>query len=389
MPRGRWCGGCWRTRGWIRTCWGRRASRGSSSPATRAGPTSSRCSSSTPAAWIYGPAEERALRRRLEIENEARASEIAMLAERLRLEKEIDGLQRARGTQQQPDRPAALRSSYEIDPADLVQGKFLGAGSFGTVFEGTYQNHTRVAMKVVRIAGSSKNADRKRAEFVHEMAVWGSLPYHDNVLPLIGWCRKPVCMVTRLMEGTAAEYLERHAWDRRLTLDLLFQVAKGMNHLHSRPSPILHSDLKAANVLVDENGTAKVSDFGQSKVRRAATGGSVFMGGTPPFMAPEVWKGTRSRASDVYAFAMLAHELWSKGDLPFDDCGLGLHEFGERIAADPGFRPGRPDGCPEALWRLMGRCWAYEAAERPRFAEVADALKEMLDRQDSGFGSSA
>ncbi|KAI9028373.1 kinase-like domain-containing protein [Hyaloraphidium curvatum] len=60
-----------------------------------------------------------------------------------------------------------------------------------------------------------------------------------------------------------------------------------MNHLHSRPMPILHSDLKGANVLVDENGVAKVADFGLSKIRSGSTRQTMFVGGTPSYMAPE------------------------------------------------------------------------------------------------------
>ncbi|KAI9003020.1 hypothetical protein DFJ74DRAFT_775065 [Hyaloraphidium curvatum] len=82
----------------------------------------------------------------------------------------------------------SLRSSYEIAPSDIEQGKFLGAGGFGQVYEGTYQKHTRVALKMIGPGASPRQLEKRRADFEAEMLIWGQLPYHANVLPLIGWC---------------------------------------------------------------------------------------------------------------------------------------------------------------------------------------------------------
>ncbi|KAI9034149.1 kinase-like domain-containing protein [Hyaloraphidium curvatum] len=240
-------------------------------------------------------------------------------------------------------------------------------------------------MKLVKIDGSPKSLERKRAEFEQEMAVWAAIPYHDNVQPLIGWCKEPFCMVTRLMaNGTARDYLAKKGWHRPAILAVLFGVARGMNHLHSRPTPILHSDLKGANVLVDENGTAKVADFGLSKIRHGSTAGHTnFVGGN------SVWANRRGRASDVYAFGMMMWEFWSKGDMPLEDEmeeeGIMLLHLGELIKKDPDFRPKRPDLCPDQVWSLMQWCWAFDPAARPNFGEVADALKVIIDRTDVVF----
>ncbi|KAI9012189.1 kinase-like domain-containing protein [Hyaloraphidium curvatum] len=207
------------------------------------------------------------------------------------------------------------------------------------------------------------------------------------VQPLIGWCAEPFCMVTRFMpNGTALDYLRKQRWHRPTILAVLFDVARGMNHLYSRPTPILHSDLKGANVLVDENGTAKVADFGLSKVRSGSTRQTNFLGGTPPYMAPEVWANRRGRPSDVYAFGMMMWELWSEGDIPLEeemadeDIHSAMH-LGERIKEDKEseFRPKRPDPCPDSAWELMSRCWAFDAAARPTFREVADALRATIE----------
>ncbi|KAI9007845.1 hypothetical protein DFJ74DRAFT_375826 [Hyaloraphidium curvatum] len=188
---------------------------------------------------------------------------------------------------------ASSRSSYEIDGKHLEQGRYLGAGGCATVLEGTYQKHTKVALKMIR--GSNLTGDELEkviADVERERDVGSSFPYHVNVLPLMGWCREPLCLVTLLMAGgTAKRYLsglKPKAYEPRAVHQLLFQVALGMNHLHSLPTPILHLDLKGENVLVDENGIAKVSDFGLSKIRTtAALQSTAHGGGTPVYMAPE------------------------------------------------------------------------------------------------------
>ncbi|KAI9020308.1 kinase-like domain-containing protein [Hyaloraphidium curvatum] len=291
------------------------------------------------------------------------------------------------------------RSSHEIDSNHLEQGRFIAAGGFGTVFEATYQRHTKVALKVINgSTPTGKQLDKAVAELEREMDVWSRLPYHVNVLPLMGWCREPLCLVTLFMAGgTAKKYLsglKPKAYEARAVHQLLFQVARGMNHLHSLPTPILHLDLKAENILVDENGVAKVSDFGLAKIRTTASLRATNRGGgTPSYMAPETFKKpqpTPGTATDVYAFGMTMWELLSEGDIPLADeiheankflhgRGVDLDAFGARILGDPLFRPQRPDRCPDATWMLMQRCWQSDAAARPRFGDVADELKRILE----------
>ncbi|KAI9029116.1 kinase-like domain-containing protein, partial [Hyaloraphidium curvatum] len=226
------------------------------------------------------------------------------------------------------ERPSAT-SSYEIDPKHLQQGGFLGRGGFGMVMEGTYQKHTKVALKMINDGAglSGRQLQKAVAGLEQEMEVWSRLPYHANVLPLMGWCREPLCLVTLLMSGgTAKRYLgglRPTPWEPRAVHRLLFQVALGMHHLHSRPTPILHVDLKGDNILVDENGVAKVSDFGMSRIRATASLQSTKgQGGTPMYMAPELFVRPRPKPgtpTDVYAFGMTMWELLSEGDTPLLD----------------------------------------------------------------------
>ncbi|KAI9029121.1 hypothetical protein DFJ74DRAFT_657254 [Hyaloraphidium curvatum] len=110
-------------------------------------------------------------------------------------------------------------------------------------------------------------------------------------------------------------------------------------------------------------------------------------------MAPESFRKPRptpGTATDVYAFGMTMWELLSEGKTPLmqelldegmiiPGHGIDFEEFKPRIRSDPGFRPERPRGIPDATWALMQRCWAMDAAARPGFGEVADEMKRILD----------
>ncbi|KAI9020313.1 hypothetical protein DFJ74DRAFT_672827 [Hyaloraphidium curvatum] len=105
--------------------------------------------------------------------------------------------------------PAVNRTIYEIDPLHLRQGNYLGSGAFGIVVDGMYQKHTKVSLKLIK--GSDligRQLEEAVKELECEMEVWLRLPYHTNVLPLLGWCREPLCLVTLYMTGgTARKYL--------------------------------------------------------------------------------------------------------------------------------------------------------------------------------------
>ncbi|KAI9030620.1 kinase-like domain-containing protein [Hyaloraphidium curvatum] len=227
---------------------------------------------------------------------------------------------------------------------------------------------------MIGAGASPRQLEKRRADFEAEMLILGAASIPRQCSPL--------CMVTTFMpRGTAVQHLGKLSWNPLTIVKLLFEVALGMNHLHSRPTPILHSDLKGANVLVDENGTARVADFGLTKIRQGATAGTFFFGGTPAYIAPEVRRHTRSRASDVYSFGMMTWELFSMGEMPFEDDLLEIpaqavaQMFGERIKSEPDYRPTRPDGCPDGAWDVMTQCWAFDQAARPAFGAVADGLK--------------
>jgi serine/threonine-protein kinase TNNI3K len=201
-------------------------------------------------------------------------------------------------------------------------------------------------------------------------------------------------IVYPLMRGSLDAQLEDCALSGSEARRYGGQVASALRHMHQQR--VAHFDLKAANILVDHDGTAKLGDFGlavfvgsdDSKTLSGDLSASHLStlsanpGGTVPYMAPEVLDGKmgdriKPFKNDVYGFGILLWELHS-GNVPYTHLDLVPGENRSvtiHKAVKRGQRP-EPIG---AKWDadmvgLMRRCWAANAGARPSIAEVCSAL---------------
>jgi len=150
----------------------------------------------------------------------------------------------------------------------------------------------------------------------------------------------------------------------------------GIYYLHSCKPPVLHLDLKSANVLLDEYGQAKVCDFGLAHLKLGSAVLTQRMG-SPMWTAPEVLRGEeRDETADTYSYGMLLYEIMTRR-LPYHDHAPAQVMMGVITNLLP--RPELPPDCaeryPEALQLLMGRCWVREPKERPHFDAILDAVE--------------
>ena len=156
----------------------------------------------------------------------------------------------------------------EIHFADLRFGEKIGEGSFGEVFRGTLWGQ-EVAIKKLRIkgldaGGSSAGISR---EFRKEVKIMRTLR-HPNIVEFLGVCMEPpnLCLVTEfLSNGSLEDVLERMTqregkkFSLKRCISLAKDIARGLNWLHHKG--IIHRDLKSANILLDQNGKAKICEY--------------------------------------------------------------------------------------------------------------------------------
>ncbi|CAJ2635560.1 putative proline-rich receptor-like protein kinase PERK6 [Trifolium pratense] len=196
----------------------------------------------------------------------------------------------------------------------------LGQGGFGYVHKGTLPNGKEVAVKSLK-SGSGQG----EREFQAEIDIISRV-HHRHLVSLVGYC---VSGGQRMLvyEFVPNKTLEHHLhgkgvptmdWPTRMKIAL--GSAKGLAYLHEDCSPrIIHRDIKAANVLIDDSFEAKVADFGLAKLTTdTSTHVSTRVMGTFGYMAPEyASSGKLTEKSDVFSFGVMLLELLT-GKRPLD-----------------------------------------------------------------------
>ncbi|XP_050277879.1 rust resistance kinase Lr10-like [Quercus robur] len=195
----------------------------------------------------------------------------------------------------------------------------LGEGGYGCVYKGKLQSGHLVAIKML---GNKSKANGQ--EFINEVATIGRI-HHENVVQLIGYC------VEGLKRALIYEFMPNSSLDKYIfsqegniplsiekTYNISLGVARGIEYLHQGcDMQILHFDIKPHNILLDENFTPKVSDFGLAKLYPIDDSivSLTAARGTLGYIAPELFYkniGGVSYKADVYSFGMLLLETVSR-----------------------------------------------------------------------------
>lgn len=280
---------------------------------------------------------------------------------------------------------------------DLLEfGEKLGKGSTGRLFKGRYLSQD-VAIKIMEIdhcgsSGSDSDTQRsspasERLQIFKQEVLIMRLVRHKNVVQFIGACSKwpKLCIVTELMAGGSVRDLldnRRGGLDIASAIKVLRDAARGMDFLHKRG--IVHRDMKAANLLIDEHDVVKVCDFGVARLKPTinssekdsfiATAEMTAETGTYRWMSPEVLQHRYyDHKADIYSFGITMWEVLT-GDVPY----AGLTPLQAAVGVvQRGLRPEIPTFVPEVMAALMRKCWHEDPSERPEFSEIL-ALLEMM-----------
>jgi serine/threonine protein kinase len=245
----------------------------------------------------------------------------------------------------------------------------LGSGGFGTVYlaEDTWIDK-KVALKVPH----RQNLDF--GELLREPRLLASLSHPNIVTVLTAEKQDNVFfIVMEYVPGdTLEQIIEREgALDLPRVLDYTCQICNAVDHAHRQG--VIHRDLRPGNVLVTEQGIAKVADFGTSRFLEIAAHGTTVIG-SPPYMAPEQFQGKAVFASDIYSLGVTMYQMLT-GSLPYATPAPSDMErlIKGELTTPPRARNQRiPSGISDIVMKAM----APEIAAR--YGRASDLLEAVL-----------
>ncbi|KAL5529624.1 hypothetical protein ACEPAG_5609 [Sanghuangporus baumii] len=227
------------------------------------------------------------------------------------------------------DEDAPVKSTRGKRGAKWIRGALIGAGSFGSVYLGMdAMNGLLMAVKQVELpTGSGPNEQRKKSmleALEREIDLLRELQ-HENIVQYLDSSSddKHLYIFLEYVPGGSVTALLRNygAFEEALCRHFVRQILQGLNYLHSRD--IIHRDIKGANILVDNKGGIKISDFGISKkVEETFLGGHArghrpSLQGSVYWMAPEVVKQlAHTRKADIWSVGCLVVEMLT-GNHPY------------------------------------------------------------------------
>ncbi|XP_049931593.1 uncharacterized protein LOC116246309 [Nymphaea colorata] len=224
------------------------------------------------------------------------------------------------GKDRERERPRAIMFDFGTIRAatrDFSLANKLGEGGFGPVYKGTLINGQEIAVK--RLSKSSRQGAR---EFNNEVELVAKLQ-HNNLVPLLGGCMEGderLLVYDYHPNGSLNNFIFGNPTKRALLgwparMDIIMGVARGLLYLHEDSRlKVIHRDLKASNILLDEQMKPKISDFGMATLFANDQTHAITtrVAGTFGYMAPEyIMKGQISVKADVFSFGVLLLEIIS------------------------------------------------------------------------------
>nr|XP_027101551.1 putative proline-rich receptor-like protein kinase PERK6 [Coffea arabica]XP_027108656.1 putative proline-rich receptor-like protein kinase PERK6 [Coffea arabica] len=299
------------------------------------------------------------------------------------------------------------QSSFTYGDLAAATGGFsnanlLGQGGFGFVHEGVLPNGKEIAVKSLKA-----NSGQGEREFQAEVDIISRV-HHRHLVSLVGYCiaGSQRMLVYEFVPNNTLEY-HLHGpgrpvmdWPSRIKIAL--GSAKGFAYLHEDCHPrIIHRDIKAANILLDNNFEAKVADFGLAKLSSDNyTHVSTRIMGTFGYLAPEyAASGKLTEKSDVYSYGVVLLELITGRrpvDVSSDDDSLvdwarpilgkviDGGSFEELVDPNLGDKYD-----PSEMMRMVAcgaACIRHSARRRPKMSQIVRALEGDVSLEDLNEG---
>lgn len=277
------------------------------------------------------------------------------------------------------------------DDLKYMKGAMIGQGSFGTVFLALHAVTAELmAVKQVEMpsnGNATKDTTRKNVmieALKHEITLLKDMK-HPNIVQYLGSNSDDEHLnifLEYVAGGSVATMLVNYgSLPEGLISNFVRQILQGLNYLHSKD--IIHRDIKGANILVDNKGTVKISDFGISKRVEASTllhpaphlkrgNARVSMQGSVFWMAPEVVRQTAyTKKADIWSLGCLIVEMFT-GSHPHPNCTQlqAIFKIGGSGMNAENARPDLPEVASEDAKDFLRKTFEIEHEKRPSAEEL-------------------
>lgn len=265
---------------------------------------------------------------------------------------------------------------------ELFNGKYqqellIGRGAFSEVWKVT-DVQTGVTQVLKIYTPSAAMGDNGMEMMKHEFALMANTNHQNLLRPLyFDVCdNRPYLVLSYCKNGNISSkvgrFSERDAWK------LLRDAASALAYLHEQTPPIVHQDIKPANILIADNGSYMLTDFGVStkaKTTMAQESDEEKMlqsAGTFPYMPPEKFTDNNLpiMASDIWSLGATTFEMLT-GQLPFGNDGGLLQRMGNEV-------PDLPGDYSQDLKDTIKNCMASEPWLRPKAEDLENTAVQML-----------
>ncbi|KAG9148293.1 hypothetical protein Leryth_012241, partial [Lithospermum erythrorhizon] len=283
----------------------------------------------------------------------------------------------------------------------------LGEGSLGAVYRAEFPDGQIFAVKSLMLVPLSLNEEEQVLDAIRNT----SRLRHPNIVRLVGYCVESgqhILVYEYIRNLTLEDALHCAAYTPlswSLRLRIAFGVAQALDYLHSSIPPVMHRNLKAANILLDEDLTPRLCDCGLA-ILRSLTSNSVKLKASEMaiinsgYTAPEpVQPENNSSKADTYAFGVLLVELLT-GRKPFDSskptkeqslvkwASSRLHDNKSLIEMiDPALRRTISSKVLSSYADIVSLCIQPAKEFRPCMSEIANSLKGLVQKHEQGDGA--
>ncbi|CAL1536051.1 unnamed protein product, partial [Lymnaea stagnalis] len=259
------------------------------------------------------------------------------------------------------------------EPTNWRKGDFIGGGAFGQVFcMAVNDKDTTVPLAVKQITILHSGDNKHLEAYEKEKCILPKLD-HERIVPFYGYCKKDNLLflfMERMPMGSLHSYIDNDSnpdLSERDIVHITKQILQGLEYVHEKG--IIHRDIKAANILLQDKFNIKLADFGVSKLLDDISVAHTSGVGTTRWMAPEMLRSEPYRKEvDIWAVGCTVLEMITRYP-PFK--GLERHMVEFRLSGEhPSPAYNLDLNCSQDLNDFLNETFEKDPMKRPRAANL-------------------